>query len=141
MPRVLYGNIIWFAIVMGAIFLAALSRHESEFWDSMPDVRRNYDLLFVGVFGAIFLISSIGIILQKKWGYEFTVSFNYLLAFLSFIPLLGLIFYFLKEGIPLSELTLEMVKPNIDNAIISCVSLIFALLIRRDSVSSHFENM
>ena len=141
MPRILYWNIIWFAVVMGALFLAALSRHESEVWDSMADVRQNYDLFFVGGFGIIFVISSIGIIRQKKWGYEFTVSFNYLLAFLSLIPFFGLTLYFLKEGISLSELTFEMVTPNIDNAIVSGVSLIFAFLIRRENVSSHFENM
>lgn len=126
---------------MVALVMAAADRHASEFWDSMPDVRQNYDLLFVGVFGGMFLASVVGVLKRKKWGYEFIVSFNYVLAFLSFIPIIGLAIYCFKSGVPVSEIPLKDVAPNIYNGTVSIVSLAFALLIRRKNVSSVFKNM
>ena len=141
MPRIIYVNIIWLSIVTSALIIDAIARYASALWSSLPDAVQNASIISIGMLVCMFIAATIGIIKKKKWGYDFTVSLNYVLGILSFIPIAGFAIYCLKTGFPVSEIPLEYVTPNILGAIVSVVSLIFALLIRRKSVSSVFENM
>jgi hypothetical protein len=139
MPKVIYANLVWFLIVMVGTVGASINRHTSEFWAAMPDVRRNYDLFFVGAYGLLFLVALIGILKRKKWGYEFTMAFNYILALLAFIPVVGLIIFNLRNGIPLSWIADLDWRINSDNIIVSSVSIVFIVFMRRPNVKSLFN--
>lgn len=100
MPKIVCANIVWFLIVIASAVSASISRHGSTEWDKMADVRMNYDVVFVGVFGSYCLVSIVGLLKRKKWGYSSAMGFNYVIAALSIIPMLGL-----RNDIPLSEVS------------------------------------
>lgn len=100
MPKIVYANIVWFLIVIASAVSASISRHGSTEWDKMADVRMNYDVVFAGVFGSYCLVSIVGLLKRKKWGYSSAMGFNYVIAALSIIPMLGL-----RNDIPLSEVS------------------------------------
>ena len=135
MPKVIYANLIWlFIIVLGAI-AASIFRHASGSWDIMPDVRMNYDILFVCGFCCLFIISLIGILKRKKWGYEFTMCFNYILIMLAFIPIIIGIIYALKSSIPFHIIW----NANLQNLIIGVVSIVFVFFMKRSNIKSLFN--
>jgi hypothetical protein len=126
---------------MAAQVMDAIARHSSELWNSVPDSVQNDFYVLYGMLGCMFIIAATGVMKRKKWGYAFTVSLNYVLATLTFMPLIGIALYCFKSGLPFFEIPLEYVTPNIFGVIVSVVCLVFALLIRRKSVSSVFESM
>ena len=135
MPKVIYANLIWlFIIVVGAV-AASIFRHSSGAWDIMPNVRMNYDILFVGGFCCLFIIAIIGILKRKRWGYEFTMCFNYILVMLAFIPIIIGIFYVLKSSIPFHLIW----EANLQNLVIGLVSIIFVFFMRRPNIKLLFE--
>lgn len=119
--------------------MSSVNRHSSAEWKRMPDVRLNYDLLFVGVWGLLFLLAAIGLLKRKKWGYDCAMCFNYILAFMAFIPFIGLVLFNWEHGIPLSEIIKIDWSFHIGNILISAVSVVFIALMRRSNVKSLFQ--
>jgi hypothetical protein len=141
MPKILYINIIWFSIVMVAMVINGIARYSSILWSEVPDIEQSKFFLFDSLLVCIFIISFVGVMRRKKWGFEFTVSLNYVLTIWPFMPIVALAISCFKSGLPISEIPFEYVTPNIVSVIIAVISLIFVLLIRRKSVRSVFENM
>jgi fluoride ion exporter CrcB/FEX len=135
MPKIIYANVIWFLIVLIGTVAASINRHTSATWNQMPDVRLKYDLLYVWVLGVFLLLASIGLLRKKKWGYKLAMSFNYVLAALAFIPIIGLVIFY---KVSLSE-TVAMTWPaNLNNYVISVISIVFIILMGRRNVKAIF---
>jgi hypothetical protein len=141
MPKILYINIIWFSVVIVAIIMNGIARYSSTLLSEVPDIEQSKFFLFDSLLVCIFIISFVGIMRRKKWGFAFTVSLNYVLTIWPFMPIMAFAIYCFKSGLPISEMPLEYATPNILSVAIAVISFIFALLIRRKSVSSVFENM
>jgi uncharacterized membrane protein YqaE (UPF0057 family) len=141
MPKILYINIIWFSVVIVAIIMNGIARYSSTLLSEVPDIEQSKFFLFDSLLVCIFIISFVGIMRRKKWGFAFTVSLNYVLTIWPFMPIMAFAIYCCKSGLPISEMPLEYATPNILSVAIAVTSFIFALLIRRKSVSSVFENM
>jgi len=141
MPKILYINIIWFSVVIVAIIMNGIARYSSTLLSEVPDIEQSKFFLFDSLLVCIFIISFVGIMRRKKWGFAFTVSLNYVLTIWPFMPIMAFAIYCFKSGLPISEMPLEYATPNILSVAIAVTSFIFALLIRRKSVSSVFENM
>ena len=98
MPKIVYANLTWFIIIVAAAIGGSINRHASSTWDAMPDVRLNYDLMFVGAFALLLILSLIGIYKKKNWGYVWAMTFNYILISFSITPSIAvLIFSFNKD--------------------------------------------
>lgn len=138
MPKIVYANIIWFLVVMASTVGASIARHESTEWDKMEGVRLNYDILFVGVFGIYCLVSIVGLLKRKKWGYSSAMGFNYVIAFLSVVPVLGLLFFSLRNDISLSEAADANWGLTPTGLALGIISLVFIALMRRQNVKSVF---
>lgn len=141
MPKILYINMIWFSVVMVAIVMNGIARYSSTVWSEVPDIEQSKFFLFDSSLVCISIISFVGIMRRKKWGFAFTVSLNYVLTIWPFMPIMAFAIYCFKSGLPISEMPLEYATPNILSVAIAVISLIFALLLRRKSVSSVFEDM
>jgi uncharacterized membrane protein YqaE (UPF0057 family) len=141
MPKILYINIIWFSVVIVAIIMNGIARYSSTLLSEVPDIEQSNFFLFDSLLVCIFIISFVGIMRRKKWGFAFTVSLNYILTIWPFMPIMAFAIYCFKSGLPISEMPLEYATPNILSVAIAVISFILALLIRRKSVSSVFENM
>lgn len=141
MPKILYINMIWFSVVVVAIIINGIARYSSTLGNEVLEIEQSKLLLFDSLLVCIFIISFVGIMRRKKWGFAFTVSLNYVLTIWPFLPIMAFAIYCFKSGLPISEMPLEYATPNIFSVTIAVISLIFALLIRRKSVSSVFENM
>lgn len=138
MPKVVYANIIWFLVVMASTIGASLARHGSPQWDKMADVRLYYDILFVGIFGCYCAVSIVGLLKRKKWGYSSAMGFNYVIAALSVIPVLGLLFFSLLNDIPLSEVSDANWGITPSGIALGLISLVFIIIMRRQNVKSVF---
>lgn len=138
MPKIVYANIVWFGLIVLMGVNASLMRHKSSTWQAMPDVEIKYDVLFVGVFGLLFLISSIGLLKKKQWGYQFTMAFNAILTFLVIVPFISLTVLNFEQNISLSQAVRYSWDTN--NFIISFISLIFIILMNRKTIKSIYNN-
>lgn len=140
MPKVIYANLIWFLIIMVGTVRAAIYRHTSESWQCMPaSVIRNYDLMFVGAYGCLFLISLVGILKRKRWGYECAMGFNYTLSALVIIPFIAIFIFTITNGIPLSFLSQIDLATYLNYIVVSIVSIVFIFFMRRPNVKSLFN--
>ncbi len=139
MPKVIYANLIWFFIVMVGAVNGSISRHKSEFWQGMPDVSRNYDLLFLGAYGCLFLMSLVGILKRKRWGYECAMGFNYTLSALIVIPFIAIFIFTITNGIPLSFLSQIDLATYLNYIVVSTVSIVFIFFMRRPNIKSLFN--
>ena len=81
--KTIYANIAWYVITVYGLVGAAFYRQSSKDWQSMPDARMSYDLLYVGL-ACYLIICAIGLLLRRKWGYIFCVSANTILALVPF---------------------------------------------------------
>ena len=132
---------IWFSVVVVAIIINGIARYSSTLGNEVLEIEQSKLFLFDSLLVCIFIISFVGIMRRKKWGFAFTVSLNYVLTIWPFMPIMAFAIYCFKSGLPISEMPLEYATPNIFSVAIAVISFIFALLIRRKSVSSVFENM
>ncbi len=73
--KIIYANIVWFAVLVFGLFNAAFARHNSDDWNNMQDVRLNYDFLYGGV-AVLLIVAAVGLLLRKKWGYNLAKSLN-----------------------------------------------------------------
>lgn len=141
MPNVIYINMLWLLIMTGLSITSSIKRHLSAEWNRMPDLRLGYDFLFVGVFGLLFLMTTIGLLKRKKWGYDCAMCFNYILALMALVPVIALVLFNWEHGIPLSEILKIDWSFHLGNILISAVSVVFISLMRRSNIKSIFQTI
>lgn len=134
MPKIVYANTVWFALIFLMGLHASWMRHHDPAWQAMPEVKIKYDVLFVGVFGLLCLASSIGLLKKKQWGYHLTMAFNAILAFLVIVPFIALTVFNFEQHLSL----FQAVKHgwNTNNFIISFISLMFIVLMNKKNIKS-----
>jgi hypothetical protein len=118
--KLIYANIIWFTLLIFGILNASIGRFNSEEWISMSDVRLKYTLLYGGVI-LFLIISIIGLLLKKSWGYKIALTSNLIM---TLIPLsMFFVSFFILSEIPISEIF----SIHAFNLTVGIVSLIFWL--------------
>ncbi len=124
----IYANIVWYAIIVYGLVGAAVHRHSSADWEGMADARMNYDLVFGGL--ALYLIvSAVGLMLKRKWGYLLAVSAN---ATLALAPMAVLIASLVIVFPALS--VIEVLQSNLVNLVLGVVSLGFWIWIVKSNI-------
>lgn len=132
LPKVIWGNIIFFIYILGASIVGVISRHQDPNWASMADVRLKYDMLFGLGFSLLCIVASIGLILRKKWGWEFALSLNLLVLFVSFILRVGVYiwtYYSYSEGVLVTD---------IDSITMSIFSIFFIFAISNRRIREQY---
>jgi uncharacterized membrane protein len=128
----IYANITWYAFMVFGLISAGYKRHTSQEWESMADVRFNYDLLFGSL--VIFLVVCIvGLFNRKKWGYKLAVSAN---ATLTILPITALI---VTLAVTYQELGfIKILEINTINLLTGFVSLIFWVWLAKSNIRDNF---
>ena len=140
MPKIIYANLVWFIIIFTGAVIGSVNRHSSPTWDTIPDVRLNYDLMFVGVFGLILLISLIGIYKKRSWGYNSAMFFNYILVTFSVTPIIGMLIYAFINDFTISNLMEIDWSFTSAGFFTSAISIVFVVYMRKSHVKSIFKN-
>jgi hypothetical protein len=130
--KLIYANIIWFILLILGILNASIGRFNSEEWISMSDVRLKYTLLYGGVM-LYLIISIIGLLLKKSWGYKIALISN---SIMTLIPLsMFFVSFFILSEMPISEI----VSIHAFNLTVGIVSLVFWLAQLRLGVKAASE--
>jgi len=132
--KVIYANIIWYAAILLGLIGAALNRHSNADWESMPDVRGNYDALY-GILGLYLVLCIVGLVSKKSWGYSVTVSAN---ATLSMLPLsiFAPSLFMLMPDISF----VEVLNINLSNLVVGFVSLILWVWLVKSDIKGNYVN-
>ncbi len=130
--KLIYANTIWLAVIILGLVGAALNRRSGPDWESMPDVRTNYDFLY-GIIGIYLVVCIVGLVSKKKWGYSATIFAN---AILSIIPLgiFSATLFMLMPDISF----IEILNINLGNLAVGLVSLVFWVLLTKSNAKSSY---
>ena len=129
--KIIYINLVWFALLIIGIINAAIGRHTSEVWEGMTGARSNYNFLYAGI-GLLLLTSIVGILLKRKWGYELTLSAN------STMTLLPLSIFCASFFLLPSYSTIEIITLHATNLTIGLISLFFWVYQVRSGIKAKY---
>jgi uncharacterized membrane protein YeaQ/YmgE (transglycosylase-associated protein family) len=73
--KVIYSNIIFFALLIIGLVGAAIDRSTTDFWDDMPEVKIKYDIIW-GTIGLFVAFTTIGMLFRKRWAYQLAIAIN-----------------------------------------------------------------
>jgi hypothetical protein len=125
---------------MSGAIAASIFRHTSAVWADMPDVRLNYDIIFVVFFGILVFSASIGLLKKRKWGYEIAMLFNYILGLSLILPFIAIAIFYFENNIPISEMSkLEYFGNNLNNLVIGSVSVFFIILMNKANIKTLYK--
>ena len=113
--------------------LFSVSRHQNgKAWESMGNVRLEYDLLFGLGLSILSILAIIGLLLRKEWGRQLSVAFCSILFVTNFILRLGAYIYF-KYSQNISVMVIDL-----DAIVISILSLLFLFILTRNKTKEFF---
>jgi hypothetical protein len=121
-PLIVYVNALLGLYVVAAATGGTVYRYQDTWWQTVPDLRLKYDLLF-GLFMVLFtILVNIGLLLMKEWGRVFALAWNFLLFFSFFLMRVGVGLYLhFSQGVPFTYLSNLI---SIDAAIVSVICVI-----------------
>lgn len=133
LPKIVWGNIVFFTYILCAVISGVIFRHNDPNWSEMKDIRLEYDLLFGLGFSILCITSIIGLLKRKEWGRQFAISLNSVLFFTSFIMRVGIYFWTLiscGEGV---------VQIDLDAAVIAFCSIFFLFALTRNNIKTIYK--
>ena len=134
-PITVWASVIFLVYVVLALIGGVISRHMSEGWNQMEDVRLNYDLFFGFGFSSLGILIIVGLLLRKEWGRVFAIAFCFVLFLSLFIMRVGVYLYY-KYTIQESYIVIDP-----DAILISLFSLLFIIMLSRKNVKSFYHTV
>jgi hypothetical protein len=119
--KVIYSNIIFFTLLIIGLVGAAIDRMTTSFWHDMPDVKMNYDIIW-GIVGLFVAFTIFGMLLRKKWAYQFAIALNGIFTILPIMIFVTTTIMFWQE----TNLVDSFIHYSL-YLIIAIISCIFAL--------------
>ena len=130
--KIIYANIVWFTAIIIGLVGAAFSRRIRPIWESMDDVRANYDVLY-GILGILLIICIVGLILKKHWGY---FAATYANAIFTILPIA---IFFTSLVLLIMDLTfMEILCINLSNISVGIGSLVFWVLLVKLNIKNRY---
>lgn len=130
--KVIYANIIWFTAILFGLVGAAMNRRSGPDWESMPDVRTNYDVLY-GILGIYLVVCIVGLLIKKSWGYSAAVSANVTLSMLPIGIFVASLFMLMPD-----ITFIEILNINLGNLLVGLVSIVFWVLLVKSNIKSTY---